>query len=113
MTVLIAPDSFKGTYTAGEVADAVAGGITTPHDGPRDPSEVDGTGAAGGFSGGMWARYDAELRSGAEYVLDVIGFDTLAAEASAATTGPGSPAFSSPRTPWPCTKPAARSRRSS
>jgi hypothetical protein len=40
MTVLIAPDSFKGTYTAGEVADAVAGGITTPHDGPRDPKST-------------------------------------------------------------------------
>ena len=27
MTVLIAPDSFKGTYTAREVADAVATGV--------------------------------------------------------------------------------------
>ncbi|MGW0182341.1 glycerate kinase, partial [Nocardia sp. NPDC003345] len=27
MTVLVAPDSFKGTFTAAEVAEAVAGGI--------------------------------------------------------------------------------------
>ncbi|MFD9660475.1 glycerate kinase [Rhodococcus sp. NPDC059968] len=56
---------------------------------PRDPSSVDATGAAGGFSGGMWARYGAELRSGADYVLDVIGFDTLSADASAIVVGEG------------------------
>ncbi|MDI9972302.1 glycerate kinase [Rhodococcus sp. IEGM 1307] len=56
---------------------------------PRDPSSVDATGAAGGFSGGMWARYGAELRSGADYILDVIGFDTLAADASAIVVGEG------------------------
>ncbi|MEV0688486.1 glycerate kinase [Nocardia sp. NPDC050378] len=56
---------------------------------PRDPSGVDRTGAAGGFSGGMWARYGAELRSGADYILDVIGFDTVASAASAIVVGEG------------------------
>nr|WP_280424055.1 glycerate kinase [Nocardia carnea] len=56
---------------------------------PRDPSGVDATGAAGGFSGGMWAQYGADLRSGAEYVLDAGGFDTLAADAEAIVVGEG------------------------
>ncbi|NUS94437.1 MAG: glycerate kinase [Nocardia sp.] len=56
---------------------------------PRDPSGVDATGAAGGFSGGMWARFGAELRSGAEYVLDNAGFDALAERASAIVVGEG------------------------
>ncbi|MEV0685293.1 glycerate kinase [Nocardia sp. NPDC050378] len=56
---------------------------------PRDPSNVDATGAAGGFSGGMWARYGAELCSGAEYILDVIGFGAAAAAASAIVVGEG------------------------
>ena len=56
---------------------------------PRDPSGVDATGAAGGFSGGMWAQYGAELRSGAEYVLDSAGFDAVAAGASAIVVGEG------------------------
>lgn len=56
---------------------------------PRDPSPVDATGAAGGFSGGMWAQYDAELRSGAEYILDAAGFDESAAHADAIVVGEG------------------------
>ncbi|MEU1983212.1 glycerate kinase [Nocardia sp. NPDC019395] len=56
---------------------------------PRDPSGVDATGAAGGFSGGMWAQYGAELRSGAEYVLDTAGFDAAAARADAVVVGEG------------------------
>ncbi len=56
---------------------------------PRDPASVDGNGAAGGFSGGMWAQYGAELRSGAEHVLDAAGFDALAAQAAAVVVGEG------------------------
>ncbi|MEU4311344.1 glycerate kinase [Nocardia sp. NPDC024068] len=56
---------------------------------PRDPSGVDATGAAGGFSGGMWAQYGAELRSGAEFVLDAGGFDEHARQASAIVVGEG------------------------
>jgi glycerate kinase len=56
---------------------------------PRDPREVDGTGAAGGFSGGMWARFDAELRPGADYVLDVAGFDAALATADLVVVGEG------------------------
>ncbi|MFI5720676.1 glycerate kinase [Nocardia sp. NPDC051750] len=56
---------------------------------PRDPSGIDATGAAGGFSGGMWAQYGAELRSGAEYVLDAAGFGAAVAQAGAVVVGEG------------------------
>lgn len=56
---------------------------------PRDPSGIDATGAAGGFSGGMWAQYGAELRPGADYVLDTGGFDAAAAGADAIVVGEG------------------------
>ncbi|WP_459545697.1 glycerate kinase [Nocardia sp. X0981] len=56
---------------------------------PRNPAEVDATGAAGGFSGGMWAQYGAELRPGADYVLDATGFDALAGESAAIVVGEG------------------------
>ncbi|MCG2622577.1 glycerate kinase [Arthrobacter sp. I2-34] len=56
---------------------------------PRDPRGVARTGAAGGFSGGMWARYGAELLSGAEYILDTVGFAKHAAGADAIVVGEG------------------------
>jgi glycerate kinase len=56
---------------------------------PRDPRGIPRTGAAGGFSGGMWAQYNAELLPGAEYILDAVGFDRLAAEADAIVVGEG------------------------
>jgi len=55
----------------------------------RDPRPVDRTGAAGGFSGGMWARYGASLVSGADYVLDLLGFDAQLAASSAVVVGEG------------------------
>ncbi len=56
---------------------------------PRDPREVTGTGAAGGFSGGMWARFGAELRSGADFVLDSVGFDAAVRDADLVVVGEG------------------------
>jgi len=56
---------------------------------PRDPRDVDGTGAAGGFSGGMWARFGAELRSGAHFVLDTVGFDAAVTDVDAVVVGEG------------------------
>lgn len=56
---------------------------------PKDPRGVAATGAAGGFSGGMWANFDAELCSGADYVLDSIGFNDAAAAADAIVVGEG------------------------
>lgn len=55
----------------------------------RDPRLMDRTGAAGGFSGGMWARYGASLVSGANYVLDLLGFDARLAASSAVVVGEG------------------------
>jgi glycerate kinase len=56
---------------------------------PKDPRGVPATGAAGGFSGGLWAQFDAQLRSGADYVLDAIGFETAVADADAVVVGEG------------------------
>lgn len=56
---------------------------------PRDPRPIAGTGAAGGFSGGMWARFDAELRSGADFVLDSVGFDAAVRSADLVVVGEG------------------------
>jgi glycerate kinase len=42
---------------------------------PKDPRGVAMTGAAGGLSGGLWARFDAALEPGAPYVLDAVRFD--------------------------------------
>ncbi|MGO4192496.1 glycerate kinase [Arthrobacter sp. YAF17] len=55
----------------------------------RDPRTVDRTGAAGGFSGGMWARYGATLASGADYVLDLLDFEQHLAGCSAVVVGEG------------------------
>jgi glycerate kinase len=55
---------------------------------PRDPRGVPMTGCAGGLSGGLWA-FGAELRPGAEFVLDLLGFDRRLAAADAAISGEG------------------------
>ncbi len=55
---------------------------------PRDPRGVAMTGCAGGLSGGLWA-FGAELRPGAEFVLDLLGFTDRLAAADAAITGEG------------------------
>jgi len=55
---------------------------------PRDPRGVPMTGCAGGLSGGLWA-YGAELRPGADFVLDALGFDARLARADAVVSGEG------------------------
>lgn len=55
----------------------------------RDPRTVARTGAAGGFSGGMWSRYGARLVSGADHVLDLLDFDAHAAASTAVVVGEG------------------------
>lgn len=55
---------------------------------PRDPRGVEGTGAAGGISGGLWA-HGARIVPGAGYVLDVLGFDQRLAGAAFVITGEG------------------------
>ena len=55
----------------------------------RDPLGVPRTGAAGGLSGGLWAVLDAELVSGAEYVLDALGFERRLGRAAAVIVGEG------------------------
>jgi glycerate kinase len=56
---------------------------------PRDPRGVAMTGAAGGLSGGLWARFDARLSHGASYVLDAIGFDDAMRASAFVVTGEG------------------------
>jgi glycerate kinase len=43
---------------------------------PKSPLGVRRTGAGGGIAGGLWARYGAEVVSGADYVLDAIDFSS-------------------------------------
>jgi glycerate 2-kinase len=56
---------------------------------PRDPRGVAMTGAAGGLSGGLWAGVSAELRPGAPYVLDLLGFDERLRAADGVVVGEG------------------------
>jgi glycerate 2-kinase len=56
---------------------------------PRDPRGVEMTGAAGGLSGGLWARFGARLAPGAAYVLDEIGFDDVMRASAFVVTGEG------------------------
>jgi glycerate kinase len=55
---------------------------------PRDPRGVPMGGCAGGLSGGLWA-HGAGLRSGADFVLEAIGFARRLAEADAVISGEG------------------------
>jgi glycerate kinase len=56
---------------------------------PRDPRGLPMTGCAGGLSGGLWAAFGAELRPGAEFVLDLLGFAERLAAADVVVTGEG------------------------
>ncbi len=56
---------------------------------PRDPRGLPWGGCAGGLSGALWACFGAELRSGADAVLDAVGFDARAARAGDVITGEG------------------------
>jgi glycerate kinase len=55
---------------------------------PRDPRGVPMSGCAGGLSGGLWA-HGAQLRPGADFVLDALGFDSRLARADAVISGEG------------------------
>jgi glycerate kinase len=56
---------------------------------PKDPRGLPRTGAAGGLSGALWAVYDADLVSGIDTILDLLGFDRLLTEVDAVITGEG------------------------
>jgi len=55
---------------------------------PRDPRGVPMSGCAGGLSGGLWA-HGAQLRPGADFVLDALDFDSRLAPADAVVSGEG------------------------
>ncbi|MFN8163780.1 MAG: glycerate kinase [Solirubrobacterales bacterium] len=55
----------------------------------RDPRGVPMGGCAGGLSGGLMAAFDADLRPGARFVLDRLGFATRLDAADAVITGEG------------------------
>ena len=55
----------------------------------RDLSGVPGTGAAGGLAFGLAALLGAELASGIDCVLDLVGFDAALARADLCVTGEG------------------------
>ena len=55
----------------------------------KDISEMPGSGAAGGLGGAFKAFLNAELRKGADMVLDAIGFDEIIRDADLVITGEG------------------------
>lgn len=55
---------------------------------PRDPRGTPMSGCAGGLSGGLWA-HGAQLRPGADFVLDALDFDSRLARADAVVSGEG------------------------
>lgn len=56
---------------------------------PRDPRGVPMTGCAGGLSGGLWATFNAALVSGADAVLEAVGFDRRLIASAAVVIGEG------------------------
>lgn len=56
---------------------------------PKDPRGVPMTGAAGGLAGGLWATFDAELRSGAELVIAELEVPARLSVATALISGEG------------------------
>ena len=55
----------------------------------KDITNAPGSGAAGGMGGGLMAFLDAELRSGADLLLDICHFNERIADASLIITGEG------------------------
>ena len=55
----------------------------------KDISDMPGAGAAGGLGGAFKAFLNAELRKGADMVLDAIGFDQMVEDADLVITGEG------------------------
>ena len=56
---------------------------------PRDPRGVAYAGAGGGLAGALWAALGAELRPGAPFVLEALGFDARMRAAAAVIVGEG------------------------
>jgi glycerate kinase len=56
---------------------------------PKDPRGVPMTGAAGGLSGGLWARFGAALEPGAPFILKALDFDARMRAARAVIVGEG------------------------
>ena len=55
----------------------------------RDVLTQPGSGAAGGMAGALWAVLGAELRPGADAILDILHFEDHLADASLVITGEG------------------------
>ena len=55
----------------------------------KDISQIPGSGAAGGLGGGMLAFFNAELRSGADLLLDLSQFESKIENADLIITGEG------------------------
>jgi len=54
-----------------------------------DPNDIRGAGAAGGMGAALKIFLGAELKSGIESVLDIVGFDSLISDADLVITGEG------------------------
>jgi glycerate kinase len=95
MRVVVAPDKFKGSLTAAQVAARVAAGLVRAAPGAevgaalagwadavrratgRDEAATTGAGAAGGVGFAALAVLGATPRPGIDLVLDLVGFQSL------------------------------------
>lgn len=82
MRVLIAPDKFKGTLTAPEAADAIAGGVRRATREHGFSTQIDLCPVADGGEGTVEIVADA-LRSAGAFVMDVQATDLLGAPVTA------------------------------
>ncbi len=63
----------------------------------KDVRNIPGAGAAGGLGGALLAFFGAELKPGAEIVLEAVGFDAEATDADLVITGEGCSDFQTPK----------------
>lgn len=54
-----------------------------------DASQIEGGGAAGGIGAGLFAFFDAKIKSGIDTVLDAVNFDKVISDADLVITGEG------------------------
>lgn len=52
-------------------------------------TNIEGAGAAGGIGGALYALLGAKLRSGADTIMDCVGFDSLLSDCDLVITGEG------------------------
>ncbi|MBP5796351.1 MAG: glycerate kinase [Bacteroidales bacterium] len=79
----------RGMRHFASMVQAGAGAASVRDGAGPDLQAVPGSGAAGGVGGALYAFLAAPLQSGAQIVLDALGFDAIAAKSDLVITGEG------------------------